>query len=161
METCDTTNNTSISSGVSLDMDVHGMAWATSRHLCNRSNHPSNDRITGEIEKEYHVRCADSSGDSFNTFGESSMMDSFANGESFASTGFSNYESNRYQQRHTSTQTTDDFSSILVIEEECEDTYAHDQTGNYATDVSADNIRLHFSTKSEKFNDLPCYSTHG
>jgi hypothetical protein len=145
-----------MSSGVSLDMDVHGMTWAASPHLCHRSNHPYNNKIMGETERDYHVRCGDSSGDSFNTFGESFMMDSFANGESFASSGYNNYESSRYQQQRTApTRSTEDFSSILIIEEESEDTYAHDQTGNYATEVPTENVLLHFSTP-KVFNDLPC-----
>jgi hypothetical protein len=141
METYDTTNSASISSGVSLDMDVHGITWATSPHLCNRSNHPSSNRVMEEAEKEYHARCGDGSGDSFNTFGESFMMDSFANSESFASSSFCNYDScGRYQQQRTAPiRSTEDFSSILIIEEECEAIYAHDQTGNYATEVPTEN----------------------
>ena len=157
METNDTTNNTSISSGVSLDIDEHGLARTSNHHLGHRSNHPNNFRIMGEFEKECHVRCADSNGESFDTFGESFMMDSFANGDSFAS----NYEPSRYQQqRAASTKLMEDLSSILVIEEECEDMYAHDETGNYTTQEPTENIRLNFSSVPNTFTD-PRQITHG
>jgi hypothetical protein len=127
-ETYDITNNTSTSSGVSLDMDVHGLA-ETSRH-CNRSSHPNN-RTVGDFEKERHVRDV-SSGDSFNNFGESFMMeDSFAYGESFSTSCYNdnarynnkdfNIDRYKHQQQDALSKLSVDISSILFIEEECED----------------------------------------
>ena len=162
METNDTTNNTSISSGVSLDMDVHGLTRGTSHDLSQRSNHPHNTRIMGDFEKEYHVRCGESNGDSIDTFGESFMMDSFANGESFASSSCCNYEPNRFQhQRTMPSRLTEDLSSILIIEEENEDTYAHDELGKYAAEEPTNSTRMNFSTEPNTFTELSCQVTHG
>jgi hypothetical protein len=114
-----------------------------------------------DFEKEYHVRCGDVSGDSFNTFGESFMMDSFANGESFASSSFCNYESNRYhQRRNVSSKLTDDMSSILIIEEECEDTHTLDEIGKHAKDMPTNHIRMNFSATPNTFSEMPCQDTH-
>ena len=163
METNDTTNNTSISSGVSLDMDVHGeLTRETSHHLCHRTDHPNNHRNMGEFEKEYHARCGDISGDSFDTFGESFMMDSFANGESFASSSYYNYEpsSARYpQQRIVPSRLTEEMASFLMIEEECEDNCAHDEMGKHVTEP-AQNIRMNYSTAPNTFTDRSCQITH-
>jgi hypothetical protein len=144
-------------------MDVHGeLARVASHHICHRSSHPHSNRTTGDFEKEYHSRCGDSSGDSFDTFGESFMMDSFANGESFASSSFYSYEPSRYQNQRTSpSRLTEEMSSILIIEEECEDTYAHEETGNYATKIPTENVRMNFSTAPNSFTELPFQSTHG
>jgi hypothetical protein len=114
METLDTTNNNSISSGASLDMDVHGLPQT--KHL--RSN-----QRNGEFD-EYHGRS--SSGDSCNSFGESFMMEeSFAFGESFTGyeNGYNNTNGRYHPEESLPTRLPVDISSILIIEEDCEDSH--------------------------------------
>jgi hypothetical protein len=113
METYDTTNNTSMSSGASLDVDVHGLTQT--KHV--RPYHRNRD------SDDFHSRSY--SGDSCNSFGESFMMEeSFAFGESF--TCYENGCSSNMPDRYRSDESLParlpvDISSILIIEEDCED----------------------------------------
>ena len=158
LETNDTTNNTSVSSGISLDMDVHGeLVRATGHHPRQFSSHPSSNGIMVDFEKEYHVRCEENNGDSFNTFGDSFMMDSFANGESFTSSTFYNHEPSRYcQQRYAPSRLADEMSSILIIEEESEDACTQDDSGKVTMETPPHNLQMCISSTPNTFAELPC-----
>jgi hypothetical protein len=105
METDDVTNNTSTSSGASLDVDVHGLT---------RTNHLQSSQ-QGKGYTDFHVRA----GDSYDGFGESFMMEeSFAYGESFTC---NDDGCNFLEQRHH-VISRQDIASVVVIEEDDEET---------------------------------------